>query len=91
MKKVIIPVLILIISILLFREVSSVDEYEAKEIAKNLISEKGYNHSCGGKFEKYLLLNKKNPLIVPGIDTSGYTFESNNGRCTLIIYIYKYW
>lgn len=81
----------MIICIFILRFSSGIDENEAKIIATDIILEKGYNNACGGRFEKYMILNRDNPLIVSGIDTAWYSFESNNWRCTLFIYVYKYW
>lgn len=80
--------------IFILREASSVDEDEARQFALEILSEQHSNNICGWNFEKYLEINYEFPLGISqpfNIDTSWYTFESNNGRCTILIYIYKYW
>ena len=72
MKKVIL-IISLLIAIVIVREFSSVDEFEAKQIAIDILSEKNANKSCGGNFERYLILDQENPL---GISTM-FNFDTS--------------
>ena len=73
MKKLLLLSFCIIIAFFSLRELSSVNEFEAKRIALDILSEKNTNKACGGNFEKYIMLDQENPLeisIMFNFDTS---------------------
>jgi hypothetical protein len=71
---------IFIISLIALRQMSFVNEQEAKDIALDIMHQK-YSRYCGNNFTENIVLNTTNPLGVSGvfgIDKSGYTFVANS-------------